>query len=120
MAKCDEGYLCEVCGGPVEKLSDSALYLQYVIGWIDPETLHTRAECHLRCHPALAQFIDHEDFEPLSIEGDLDRRRLDKEFATARTHLISRGFQRLRELQSARRGIPVSEYPLPEFRPRFP
>ena len=39
MAKCDEGYLCEVCGLEVEGLTDSALYLQFVIGWIHPETL---------------------------------------------------------------------------------
>ena len=119
MAKCDEGYLCEVCGQPVEKLSDSALYLQYVIGWIDPETLNARAECHLRCHPALAQFIDHQDFEPLRIEGDFDRRRLDTDFAAARSELVTRGYRRLRELQSRRRGVPVSDYPLPEVRQRW-
>ena len=32
MAKCEEGYLCEVCGCDVEEISDSDLYLRFVIG----------------------------------------------------------------------------------------
>ena len=38
MAKCDEGYLCDVCGGDVADLVDSDLYLGHVIG-----NLHGRA-----------------------------------------------------------------------------
>ena len=41
MAKCEEGYLCDVCGGDVEEIVESDLYLRYVIGLVDPETLHT-------------------------------------------------------------------------------
>ncbi len=41
MAKCEEGYLCDVCGEDVAELADSDLYLRYVIGMVDPETLHT-------------------------------------------------------------------------------
>ncbi len=119
MAKCDEGYLCEVCGKPVEKLSHSALYLQYVIGWIDPETLHTRQECHLACQPTLAQFIEHKDFVSVRVEGEFDRRTMAADFVAARVELVSRGFARLRELQSARRGVVLSEYPLPEIRERW-
>jgi hypothetical protein len=120
MAKCDEGYLCEVCGEEVERLTDSALYLQYVIGWIDPETLHTRRECHLRCVPAVSQFIDDDRFAPqVVLEGALDRRCLDPEFAAARVELITRGYQRLWELQTQRRGLTVVDYPLPEVAPRW-
>ena len=57
MAKCDEGYLCEVCGKDVANLTESDLYLRYVIGMLDPEVLHTSPERHIRCNPALAQFI---------------------------------------------------------------
>ena len=32
MARCDQGYLCEVCGGDVEAITDSDLYLRYVLG----------------------------------------------------------------------------------------
>lgn len=120
MAKCDEGYLCEVCGKEVEQLSDSALYLQFVIGWIDPETLHTRRECHLRCNPALAQFIDDESFSPaVHIDGDFDRRQLDKDFADSRQELVTRGYARLRELQTRRRGLTVSDYPLPDVQEKW-
>ena len=120
MAKCDEGYLCEVCGLEVEGLTDSALYLQYVIGWIDPETLHTRRECHLRCLPAVAQFIDDDRFSPgVFVDGALDRRQLDADFVAARVDLITRGYQRLWELQTRRRELTVVDYPLPEVAPRW-
>ena len=115
MAKCDEGYLCEVCGEEVERLDESALYLQYVIGWVDPETLHTRRECHLRCSPLLAQFIDEPHFSPsVTVEGEMDRRLLDPKFAADRAELVTRGYVRLRELQRHRSSLSVSEYPLPE------
>lgn len=116
MAKCDEGYLCEVCGEAVEKLSESALYLQFVIGWIDPETLHTRRECHLKCLPSLAQFINHEKFEPVRVEGEFDRRNMDEAFVRQRVELVTRGFERLLELQRHRRDLAIHEYPLGDLR----
>ena len=114
MAKCDEGYLCEVCGQEVERMTDSGLYLQYVIGWIDPETLHTRRDCHLRCLPSLAQFIDDERFPAVWVEGEFDWRRLDASFAQERRELVTRGYRRLWELQTKRRGLTVADYPLAE------
>ena len=113
MAKCDEGYLCQICGEEVELISHSALYLQYVIGWIDPERLHTERDCHLTCNPALAQFIVHERFPPVEIDGPLDKRQLDPGFVTERTRLITQGYQRLCELETSRRGKTVVDYPLP-------
>lgn len=119
MAKCDEGYLCQVCGKAVDGLPESALYLQYVIGWIDPETLHTRRECHLRCQPSLAQFVEHEQFEPVQVEGDFDRRTMDPAFVRERVELISRGYARLVELQKKRKGLTIHDYLLPEFAGRW-
>lgn len=120
MAKCDEGYLCEVCGEEVEGLTNSALYLQYVIGWIDPETLHTRRECHLRCLPSLAQYIEDERFRPaVEVDDVFDRRQLDADFVRQQTQLITRGYQRLWELQTKRRGLTVTDYPLPEAQQRW-
>lgn len=119
MAKCDEGYLCEVCGQPVERLDESALYLQFVIGWIDPETLHSCKECHLNCQPALAQFIDDDEFEAVTVEGELGRQQLDPNFAADRAALVTRGYRRLRELQSKRRGLTVTDYPLPEAKAKW-
>ena len=63
MAKCEEGYLCDVCGGDVGEITDSDLYLRYVIGEVDPETLHTLRERHIRCNPVLAQFIVDDGFD---------------------------------------------------------
>ncbi len=74
MAKCEEGYLCDICGGDVDGLVESDLYLRYVIGMIDPETLHTTRERHIRCNPALAQFIVDDDFPPTVASGPFDKR----------------------------------------------
>lgn len=117
MAKCEEGYLCSVCGGDVEEISDSDLYLRFVIGALDPETLHTTRERHIRCNPVLAQFIVHEDFEPVAVEGDFDKRRLDPAYVRNQESLVTRGYRRLREV--AHLGLPIVDYPLPEVRARL-
>jgi hypothetical protein len=96
-------------------MSDSALYLQYVIGWVDPETLHTRRELHIRCLPNLAQFIDDPAFSPpIVVEGEFDRRILDASFVAERSELVTRGYRRLIELNSRRHGLTVLDYPLTE------
>ena len=112
MAKCDEGYLCDVCGQDVANLTDSDLYLRYIIGVLDPEVLHTTAERHLRCNPSLAQYIVAEDFEPVVVDGPFDKRKLDAEFVREREELVTRGWRRLVELATL--DIPIIEYPLPE------
>lgn len=117
MAKCDEGYLCEVCGQEVAQLTDSDLYLRYVVGMLDPEVLHTTPERHLRCNPNLAQFIVHTDFAEIVVDGDFDKRNLDPEFVQERERLITRGWQRLHELQGQE--LPITEYPLPEVQARY-
>ncbi len=112
MAKCDEGYLCEVCGDDVASMVDSDLYLRYVIGWIDPEVLHTSKERHLRCNPVLAQFIVDNAFSAVEVEGEFDKRLLDQGFVLQREQLVTRGWRRLREL--VKLDVPIIEYPLPE------
>ena len=107
MAKCEEGYLCDVCGGDVEEIVDSDLYLRYVIGWIDPEVLHISPERHIRCHPSLAQFIVDSDFESVTVEGSLDKRRMDAAFVQQREELVSRGYRRLRQLRELE--LPLDE-----------
>ena len=114
MAKCDEGYLCEVCGEEVKHLTDSDLYLRYVIGMIDPETLHTTPERHIQCNPVLAQFIQDDEFADIIVDGEFDRRRLDPEFANQREQLVTRGWRRLKELADL--DLPIVDYPLPEVR----
>jgi hypothetical protein len=78
MAKCDEGYLCDVCGQDVAELTDSEMYLRYIVGMLDPEVLHTTPERHIRCNPSLAQYIVADDFPPVVVEGPFDKRTLDR------------------------------------------
>lgn len=114
MAKCEEGYLCDVCGADVEEMTDSDLYLRFVIGMLDPEVLHTTRERHLRCNPALAQFIVDPAFEPVVVEGPFDKRELDAEFVREREALVTRGFRRLQELVGVQ-DMAITDYPLPEI-----
>lgn len=119
MARCEEGYRCEVCGEDVEHLSESDLYLRYVIGELDPEVLHTTPERHLRCNPTLAQFIEHEAFEPVEVEGPFDCRALDADYVARRKALVTRGYARLLELEAIGGDRDVTEYPLPEAIERY-
>lgn len=112
MAKCEEGYLCEVCGKDVEEITESDLYLRYVIGFVDPEILHTAKERHIRCNPVLAQFIVHENFAPVVFEGSFAKAHLDPEFVKNRESLVTRGWCRLHEVIA--KEIPIAEYPLAE------
>lgn len=114
MAKCDEGYLCDVCGGDVTSIVDSDLYLRYVIGELDPEVLHTSPERHLRCNPVLAQFIDYDGFDPVTLNGDFAKQNLDTGYRIARTELVTRGYVRLLEIAATEGDRDVTMYPLEE------
>ena len=111
MAKCEEGYLCDVCGKDVEEITESDLYLRYVIGMVDPETLHTTRERHIRCNPTLAQFIVDDEFEGVIVEGPFDKRQLDPAFVAGRELLVTRGWRRLKEVHTVEK---IIDYPLPE------
>ncbi len=117
MAKCDEGYLCEVCHQDVESIKDSDLYLRYVIGEVDPETLHTQPERHIACNPVLAQFVVADDFVPVVVDGPFDKRCLDPRFVRDREMLVTRGWRRLREIAGL--DLPIVDYPLPEARRKW-
>ena len=118
MAKCDEGYLCSICGGDVENITQSDLYLRYVTGMIDPELLHAEPERHIRCNPTLAQFIVAEDFEAIHVEGDFDKSQLDQAHVRQREALITRGWNRLKEIRSLGE-VSILEFPLPEAIEKF-
>jgi hypothetical protein len=117
MAKCDEGYLCDVCGQDVAEMIESDLYLRYIIGMLDPEVLHTTPERHIRCNPSLAQYIVADDFKPVEVTGPFDKRQLDAGFVDERERLATRGWRRLNEVAHA--GVPIIEYPLPEVAERI-
>jgi hypothetical protein len=113
MAKCEEGYLCDVCGGDVAEIWESDLYLRYVIGLLDPEQLHVTKERHIRCNPTTAQFIVSADFDPVVCPGAFDKRQLDAEFVRQQETLYTRGWLRLKELATLA-DLSLLEYPLPE------
>ena len=117
MALCEEGYLCDVCGKEVETIDESDLYLRFVIGEIDPETLHSSKERHLRCNPTLSQFIVADGFEPVVVEGYFGKDQLDPEFVAAEEARVTRGYRRLKEVLAL--GLTIPEYPLPEVRARW-
>src|SRR5262245_6941479 len=108
--KCDEGYVCEVCGRDVEQIIDSDLYLRYVLGEVPLERLHLQRERHIRCNPAVAQFIVDAKFEPLICDGPFAKSNLDPAFVRQEEHRVTAAWRRLQELPTL--GAPVTEYPL--------
>lgn len=112
MAKCDQGYMCDVCGQDVEQIVDSDLYLRYILGEVPPQELTRQSERHIRCNPALAQFIVDPVFPAVRCDSIFARDGLDAEFVRQRELLVTRAWQRLQEIP--RLGIPLTEYPLPE------
>lgn len=117
MAACETGYLCDVCGGDVEAITESDLYLRYVLGEVPPLTLPREPERHIRCNPALAQYIVDPAFEPVGCEGFFDKRSLDPAYVAEEERRVTRGWRRLQEIPSL--GIGIPDYPLPEVLARW-
>lgn len=110
MAGCERGYLCTVCGDDVEEITDSVLYLRYVLGEVGWEDLDRAPEKHIRCDPLLAQFIVSDSFAPVKVAGDFSKHGLDPEFVRDEEVRITSGFLRLHEVVAA--SLPITQYPL--------
>jgi hypothetical protein len=110
MAKCDEGYLCAVCGGDVAAVTESDLYLRFVLGEVPLERLHRLPERHVRCNPALAQYIVHPAFAPVACDGPFAKAAMDPAFVAAEQERVTRGYRRLLAIPTL--GLTVPEYPL--------
>ena len=117
MAACDTGYICDVCGKDVEAIVESDLYLRYIMGEVSPLDLPKQRERHIRCNPVLAQFIVDNDFQPVAVEGEFDKRQLDAAHVRERESLVTRGYRRLSEI--AHLDLPIIDYPLPEVRAKL-
>src|SRR5688572_18111252 len=98
MAACDEGYLCDVCNQDVEAITESDLYLRYVLGEVDPLTLPKQRERHIRCHPALAQFIVDPEFPPVHCEGLFAKEQLDPAYVQEQEERVTRAWRHLQEI----------------------
>jgi hypothetical protein len=112
MARCEEGYLCDVCGLDVEAITDSDLYLRYILGEVSPEHLPRMRERHIRCNPATAQFIVDPAFESIACSGIFAKEQLDPVHVAEQEERVTRAWRRLQEIP--RLGLAITEYPLPE------
>jgi hypothetical protein len=110
MGQCDEGYLCAECGQEVEKITESELYLAYILGEVGVDELLHRPDRHLRCAVERAQYIIDPAFEPVKCEGFFDKRTLDPAFVIGEELRVTRAWRRLQEVVA--QGIPIGEYPL--------
>ena len=108
--RCDEGYLCWVCGSDVAAIVDSDLYLRYVAGEVPLEVLHVTPERHIRCVPALAQYIVDPDFPPVECAGPFDKRELDANYVRAEEARITKAWKRLQAIPTL--GLTLPEYPI--------
>ena len=117
MARCEQGYLCDVCGKDVEAITESDLYLRYVMGEVPPLELPRQRERHIRCNPATAQYIVDPAFEPCPCDGFFAKESLDPAFVREQEERVTRAWRRLQEIPTLRIAIP--QYPLPEVLDRW-
>jgi hypothetical protein len=112
MAGCEQGYLCDVCGQDVEQIIESDLYLRYILGEVAPLALPNQRERHIRCNPALAQYITDPSFAPVTCAGPFAKEGLDPEFVQEHAERVTRAWRRLQDIPTL--GISIPEYPLAE------
>jgi hypothetical protein len=113
VALCEQGYLCDVCGKEVEEITDSDLYLRYVLGEVPPEKLHLLRERHIRCNPVTAQFIIDPRFEPVRCQGAFAKEELDPDFVAEQEAQVTRAWRRLQDIPVLSLTT-IQDYPLPE------
>lgn len=112
MAACDTGYICDVCGNDVAAITESDLYLRYIMGEVPPLDLPKQRERHIRCNPAVAQYIVNPVFEPMVCDGMFGKENLDAVYVKQQEELVTRAWRRLQEIPKL--GLTIPEYPLPE------
>lgn len=110
MAKCDEGYRCEVCGRDVESIIESDLYLRFILGEVPLDLLHRLPERHVRCNSELAQYIVDSAFPAVRCPGPFAAEGLDPSFVRAEQQRVTRAWRRLQAIPVL--GLTVPEYPL--------
>lgn len=116
MAKCDQGYLCDVCGEEVTDIRESDLYLRFITGQIDSQKLLGSPERHLNCNPVVAQFIVADEFPAPEVAGAFSKAELETDYVREQEELMTVGWQRLQELYEISEQTPLNEYPLEQFR----
>jgi hypothetical protein len=74
------------------------------------DQLHQTPERHIRCNPALAQYIVDARFEPAICGGVFSKGEFDGEFVAEEEARVTRAWRRLQDLPSL--GLALDEYPL--------
>jgi hypothetical protein len=110
MAGCERGYLCTVCGQDVEEITDSALYIRYVMGDVAWDQLNSAPETHLRCDKTLAQFIVDSSFESVICDGMFAKEQLDPDFVKSEEERVTTAYRRLRAVAGT--NLAIADYPL--------
>jgi hypothetical protein len=95
-------------------MTDSDLYLRFILGEVRPEELHVSRERHIRCNSVLAQFIVDPSFQPVICEGAFAKEFLDPSSVAEQEERVTRAWRRLQQLPGS--GLPILDYPLPEVR----
>ena len=112
MAKCDKGYHCKVCGSAVDVITDSDLYLRYLLHEIQDEVLHLEPECHIRCNPERAQYILDPSFDDLNagkVLGPFAKNFLDGGYVAEEEIRVTAAWLKLRKLADS--GVAILDYP---------
>ncbi len=87
------------------------------MGEVSPLALPTQRERHIRCNPAVAQYIADPAFEPMVCDSMFAKANLDAEFVRQQEELVTRAWRRLQDLPTL--GLAIPEYPLPEVLERW-
>lgn len=111
MAKCDTGYFCRVCGEYVAGLTDSALYLRYVLGEVPFGALFHEPDAHITCVPELAGLIDHPDFAAAKPAGTGPAPGTEGSGPPRSRERVTRAWLRLQDIPGS--GLEIPDYPLP-------
>ncbi len=107
MTGCHQGYFCRVCGRYVQDVTESALYLRFVLGEVGFDQLHDEPEAHVACVPELARYIADERFDP---EGSAERLAWRDGAFRRRQLRVTEAWRRLQELPGS--GLAIEDYPL--------
>lgn len=100
-----------MCGEYVPDVLNSELYLRFVLGEADFEQLYSTPDAHIVCVPAIAQYIVHDDFDPVvETDPDMDKRNREQEWVIQREQRVTAAWLRLQSIPEL--GIDIHEYPL--------
>ncbi len=82
------------------------------MGEVSPIDLPKQRERHIRCNPAVAQYIVDPAFAPVVCASMFAKVHLDADYVCTQESLVTRAWRRLQEVPTL--GLAIPEYPLRE------